>query len=350
MDISPLSLSDLAKLNAPAQPMPPSDYPLNLQLTDGDPRSFRQLSILFAGSMLVHFVAFLFALQLPSFIGRRVPERVIVEHRTPLYFPRELTQKAPNRNKVSRDIDLASLIAERQEQHQQNASPSSSVRHFEPPQKMGMPQDSKPANRIMPDAPSLAMNQAPPDAGAGVLNGVPVAPPPPQPTQSILDSKGNQTKPAPQPKQTAPKPPPPGTLRPGLSEDNQSIPAPALPSIEGQAGAQHAAIELQSDPQGADFKSYLEQILTIVRANWHRVTPEGVRNGRLHGRTIVQFIINRDGSIAKVIVAEPSGLTMLDVAASTSLVMSSPLPKLPAEFKGMQVRLAFTFAYNMPIR
>jgi hypothetical protein len=49
-------------------------------------------------------------------------------------------------------------------------------------------------------------------------------------------------------------------------------------------------------------------------------------------------------------VAEPSGLTSLDVAASTSLVMSSPLPRLPAEFKGLQVRLAFTFAYNMPIK
>jgi TonB family protein len=123
-----------------------------------------------------------------------------------------------------------------------------------------------------------------------------------------------------------------------------------LPELPGQIGAQHAAIELQSDPQGADFKPYLEQILAIVRANWQRVTPEGVRNGRLHGRSIIEFLINRDGSLAKVIVAEPSGLTSLDIAASTSLVMSSPLPRLPAEFKGLQVRLAFTFAYNMPVK
>ena len=93
--------------------------------------------------------------------------------------------------------------------------------------------------------------------------------------------------------------------------------------------AQHAAIELQSDPQGADFKPYLERILSIIRANWESVKPEGVRNGRLHGRSVIELVINRDGSIARVIVAEPSGLTPLDVAAGTSIVMSSPLPPLP---------------------
>jgi hypothetical protein len=349
MDLSPLSLSDLAKLNAPAQPLPPSDYPLHLELNQSDPRSYRQIIAIGTGSVLVHLIVFILGLELPSVMQNRQPERVIVEHKTPLYFPRELTQKAPNRNKVTKDIDLASLIASRQQQNQQQASPSASVRNFHPPQNMGVPQTSKTQPKIMPDAPNLALNQAPADLGAGVLNGVQSAPPPPNANQSPLQNKGNQAPPNPQPK-IAPKPPPPGAVRPPLSDNSQSVPAPTLPGLAGQSGNQRPSIELLSDPQGADFKPYLEQVLAIVRANWQRVTPEAVRQGRLRGLSVIEFVINRDGSIPKVIVSQTSNVTQLDVVASTSLVMSSPLPRLPAEFKGFQVRLAFKFAYNMPIQ
>ena len=63
---------------------------------------------------------------------------------------------------------------------------------------------------------------------------------------------------------------------------------------------------------------------------------------------MVEFIINRDGSIPKLVTAESSGLDPLDRAAAIAgLSMSNPLPPLPAEYKGQQVRLAFSFAYNM---
>jgi TonB family protein len=61
----------------------------------------------------------------------------------------------------------------------------------------------------------------------------------------------------------------------------------------------------------------------------------------------LEFIINRDGSIPKLVTAESSGLDPLDRAAVAGLSMSNPLPPLPADFKGQQVRLAFSFAYNM---
>jgi outer membrane biosynthesis protein TonB len=278
-------------------------------------------------------------------VRAKLPERVIVEHRTPLYFPKELTQKAPNKNKPTKNIDLASLIASQQDQQKQQASPNTSLRHFEPPRNAGVPQQKDKTARIMPDAPNLALNQNP-DVGAGAINGLAPAPPPPNANPSPFQTAGTQAP----PKITPRTQPPPGALRPAQSNDNQSSPAPALPGLDGQIGNQHPSIQLLSDPQGADFKPYLERILAIVRANWQRVTPEGVRQGRLRGRSVIQFIINRDGSIAKVIVAEPSGLTPLDLAASTSLVMSNPLPQLPADFKGYQVKLAFTFAYNMPLQ
>ena len=107
-------------------------------------------------------------------------------------------------------------------------------------------------------------------------------------------------------------------------------------------------MELQSDPNGADFKVYLRTILAIVRANWRKVIPESARMGTLRGRTVIEFIIDRNGSIPKLVTANTSGSEPLDRAAVAGLSMSNPLPPLPADFKGLQVRLAFTFAYNMP--
>lgn len=349
MDLFPLSLSDPAKQSAPALPLPPSDYPLQLAM-EWNIHSGRQFAYIGAVSVLLHLVIFVVALRIPSLVQPRLPEAVIVEHKTPLYFPKELTQKAPNKGKPTKDIDLDSLRASIKDQQQQQASPSPSARHFEPPQNVGTPVRPADKPKILADAPNLAPNQNPADANAGVINGLqPVAPPPPNTNQSPLQGAGTQAPPklTPQP-QTLP---PPGTLRPNPSVDNQSTPAPALPGVNGQIGDLHlASIQLPSDAQNADFKQYLERILTIVRANWQRVTPEAARQGRLRGRSVIQFIINRDGHVAGVIVSEPSGVDQLDRAAGTSLVMSSPLPQLPPDFKGGQVKLAFTFNYNMPIR
>jgi len=348
MEFLALSLSDPTKQSAAALPLAPSDYPLHLQMEWHSAESKHQIAGVALGSVLLHVVVFVLALQIPSLVQPNLPEHVIVEHKTPLYFPRELTQKAPNKNKPTKEIDLASLLASQQEQQRQQASPNPSVRHFEPPQNVGVSQQNNKTPRIMQEAPNLATSQNPADVSSGAINGLsPAPPPPPNANPSQFQTAGAQVP----PKVVQPRtPPPPGTVRPGTSEENQSAPAQAQPGLTGQIGNQHPSIQLLSDPQGADFKPYLERILAIVRANWQRVTPEAVRQGRMRGRSVIQFIINRDGSIAKVIVAEPSGVNQLDFAASTSLVMSSPLPQLPLDFKGYQVKLAFTFAYNMPIQ
>src|SRR5690349_9356645 len=65
-----------------------------------------------AGSLLVHLFVFLLALRLPSFAVRTQPEARAVRPHVILYLPRDvMTQKAPNRNKLSRSIDLADLMA-----------------------------------------------------------------------------------------------------------------------------------------------------------------------------------------------------------------------------------------------
>ena len=102
-----------------------------------------------------------------------------------------------------------------------------------------------------------------------------------------------------------------------------------------------------SDTQGVDFKPYLIRILSSVRRNWFAVMPESARFGR-KGRVLIQFAINRDGSVPKLVIASGSGADALDRAAVAGISASNPFPPLPAEFKGNQVRLQFSFRYNVP--
>jgi len=112
---------------------------------------------------------------------------------------------------------------------------------------------------------------------------------------------------------------------------------------------QSSNLELLSDPMGVDFRPYLIRILSTVRRNWLAVIPQSARMGR-RGKVQIQFAIDKDGSVPKLVIALPSGTEALDRAAVAGVSASNPFPPLPDEFKGRQVRLQFTFLYNVPSR
>ncbi len=338
--------------------LPPSDYPLNLLLDwQFTRRSGAGWTKILAVSLGVHALFFLAAVQLPSVATPSAPLPRVIVHHIPLYLPPDvLTQKAPNRAKLSKEIDLASLLAERLPQRPSRSSPAPSSKRFELP-KVATAQKPAKAPQILAEAPDIALNQTPGPMPAGAVNGLPSSAPP-LTTAGPFQNIGEDTPPPAHPK----LPPPRATVQaaindltsPGASDqmvitdDSPTELQPGASRIPGQLGAQHSAVELQSDPQGADFKPYLTRILAIVRANWRHVIPESARMGTVRGRTVLEFIINRDGKIPKLVTAQSSGLEPLDRAAIAGLSMSDPLPPLPADFKGAQVRLAFSFAYNMP--
>lgn len=348
---------DIRRCTSPGESViafPPSPAPLNL-LLEWPRRSGPQWTGIFGASIALHFILFLIAIQIPSAVQNE-PQRVELHH-IPLYLPRDvMTQREPNRRKLSKQIDLADLTASQQSQARPTA-PSPSAKRFEMPKQAPVPKPVKTTPQILPEAPAVALNQAPAPLPLGSPNGI-TAPPPPVPSTSPFEDIGSQAPPSAHPK-LAP-------LKSGIqaaingvaqeangrhliiSDDSPSEPSLGAPGSLNRPEGQHASVELQSDPQGADFKPYLRQILAIVRANWRRVIPESVRMGTLRGRTVVEFIISRDGSIPKLVTADPSGSEPLDRAAVAGLSMSNPLPPLPADFKGYQIRLAFSFAYNMP--
>jgi TonB family protein len=103
---------------------------------------------------------------------------------------------------------------------------------------------------------------------------------------------------------------------------------------------------MTSDAQGVDFKPYLIRILALVRQNWLAILPESARLGN-RGTVQLMFIIDRNGQVPKLVIASPSGSPSLDKAAVAGVSATVPFPPLPQEFKGKEIRLQFSFKYNI---
>jgi TonB family protein len=106
-------------------------------------------------------------------------------------------------------------------------------------------------------------------------------------------------------------------------------------------------MQLLSDPMGVDFRPYLTQVLSAVKRYWMAVWPESARLGR-SGKVAIQFSIDRNGGVPKLVIATPSGVSSLDRAAVAAISGSIPFAPLPRNFKGDVIKLQLNFAYNMP--
>ena len=278
--------------------------------------------------------------------------RALVQFKEPFRLvapPRELTQTAPNQGRVGKEFDLESLLPR--------------PRVFAPP---SIPPGAPPVTRSAPALPEppriqaslgdiLPFGQAP--------EGVRLPPPRASPEEKpklTLETPGSQ-------RGVGVVKPPAGIPTPSTSVSEMARdlargrgagplvvedfgPAPGgLESgfpMEPSPGRTGSSLELLSDPRGVDFKPYLIRILASVKRNWTAVIPESAKLGR-RGRVVLQFIINRDGSVPKLVIASASGADALDRAAVAGISATNPFPPLPAEFRGDSVRLQFVFLYNM---
>jgi TonB family protein len=324
-----------------------------------DPQQPKHFKAALIGSLGVHALFFLAGIRIPSLLTGQSPEQVqTVEHRTPLYYRPELTQRAPNKNKPTERFNLQDLIAPQVQRQQRSAS---GRRQYVPP-KMAKLGETAPAVQprqpeISAEAPKLNA-QVPTPPPPGLANGVipQNAPPPPQaanPFEKVGAQPVVKQSQVPLPKTSVPeivRDLSRGQSSPHLSVSDESpgLNSPSAPGTAAMTGRMGSKVDLQSDPEGADLKPYLTQILAIVKRNWFTVMPESVRMGSRRGRTVVQFAVNRDGTVAKVVISDYSGSDPLDRAAVAGLSMSNPLPPLPKDFRGGQLRLSFSFDYNIP--
>ena len=82
-----------------------------------------------------------------------------------------------------------------------------------------------------------------------------------------------------------------------------------------------------------------------------RATRSARRLGMVRGKVTIQFAVVRVGSVSKLVIAGPSGVVeALDRAAVAGISALNPFPPLPPEYRGEQIRLQFTFLYNIPVQ
>jgi TonB family protein len=344
-----------------AQPPVSTDEDLNLLTqwgTEDDRQRTRHAAIL---SGAAHVVLIAVLMLTPRSL---TPPRPTHEtHQiTPLIAPFEVTQKPPNKGKVTKEFDAETLKP--RPRIQIPPSRASTTRPAAPrpaaPERKAAP---PPAN--LPEPPKVeeaAKTEAPKIPNPQIAQ----APPPPQiqvqekPKLALENVGPPPTSGTAAGKALAPNATVEDAIRSvaragtsggmvvgdiglgagGIGEGINLPPAP---------GKTASNLELKSDPMGVDFRPYLIQVLAAVKRNWFAVMPESVKLGR-QGRVGILFSIGRNGFVPKLTVSTYSGTDALDRAAIAGISASQPFPPLPAEFKGDRIILQFNFAYNLPTR
>jgi len=287
------------------------------------------------------------------------PPRRMATRITPLIEPlTELTQKAPNKGKISKEIIVGAV------QPRPRIRIPPARRFTNPPAAPRKSRAQAPAPPPLPEPPHL-------DAGNRAeqpLRGLPQGPqtqaaPPPQIQPEEKPKLAFETPAAPAPsggqgRVAIPDTSVSGALRSLAREGSQGATTVGdisdtggsgiglglnLPPSPGHSGS---SLQLLSDPMGVDFRPYLIKVLASVRRNWFAVYPESAKLGA-RGRVQIQFAISKDGKIPKLVIVMPSGAEALDRAAVAGISASNPLPPLPTDYSGEVVRLQLTFLYNM---
>ena len=304
-------------------------------------------------SVAAHVAAIIALFLMPRSLTQ--PPRRMEPLITPLIEPpTELTQKAPNKGPIAKEVSVEAL-----QPHPRIQVPNSPPSTTRPQAKISSP--PQPPAAPLPEPPQIqAGNLQPP-------KGLPAGPQTVQPPQIQEQEKPKLAFETP----TAP-PPSGGTgqfARPDTSvagaireltrggsqgglrvgDDTSDAGVGGLGrgvDLPPSAGRRASSLELLSDPQGVNFQPYLLQVLYAVRQNWFAVYPESARMG-LRGKVEAQFVIAKDGSIPKLVIVLHS-IPALERAAVAGIDASHPFPPFPAEFTGDHIVLKLTFSYNMP--
>ena len=84
---------------------------------------------------------------------------------------------------------------------------------------------------------------------------------------------------------------------------------------------------------------YIADMVARIRDNWNQ-------NQKVDGKTVMSFVIQRNGLIADIKVAESSRNPLLDLAAQRALVNTKALAPLPAGFTAPRLPVELEFVYT----
>jgi len=134
------------------------------------------------------------------------------------------------------------------------------------------------------------------------------------------------------------------SLSPGVGSGNSSL---------GRTGSQGGGTGNIGNPGGGggapgidalrepDFGPYMRELQRRIKMNWD--PPKGNESKRV----VLLFKIAKDGRLLSCRVSKSSGLPTADQAALKAVELTAPFRPLPADFKGQNIDIQFTFDYNV---
>jgi TonB family protein len=106
-------------------------------------------------------------------------------------------------------------------------------------------------------------------------------------------------------------------------------------------------VEILTDTKGVDFGPYLANVLSQLRVKWYGLIPDAARSSKLKpGKSAIQFVISRNGTIDDIKVISSAGDESLDKMAVEAVKSAAPFPDLSSTFEGSSVAVRGTFTYN----
>ena len=173
---------------------------------------------------------------------------------------------------------------------------------------------------------------APPPETKKILKPEPEdVPPPPTDKAILLPEKEDKKKTA-----TATRPSPERAKAPDVS-----LPSSGESAGGGAGGAIGAGGNVGVSGAAFDsdfpFSYYVERLIIAISMNWIKPNNSGTVSPVIH------FQIARDGTISDAEVVKSSGLPFVDRAALRAVIASSPLPPLPAEWRGSRLGISVKF-------
>jgi TonB family protein len=139
---------------------------------------------------------------------------------------------------------------------------------------------------------------------------------------------------------------------PALTQDAHQ-PSDAAAAGSGQAAAERvpnvSGFEVLSKATPQELKNYPFRILAGIRNHWFPQLRELEKSADWKpGIAVLEFEINRDGSLGEMRVVDSAENVALDTAASQAISTAAPFPTLPETYPGQKLRLRYHFGYDQP--
>jgi TonB family protein len=266
-------------------------------------------------SIVGHLMIVLVIVFMPSLFAGAVDQPitpVVPVEREPVRFvhiePPVDRVARPRPNVDHSDLDRRSATRVRPPDAE-NAAPAS--RGNTPEKVVGAP-DEKMAGPVAPQPAPPTPDPAPPDTAAKVVPDV-LTPPARPAAGSLGESLRNLTK--------------------YLQEQNLQNPKGGLTDQDP---------DIQFDSKGVEFGPWLRRFVSQVKHNWF--VPDVA--AFLKGRVVIQFNVQKNGTITDLRVVSPCPIEGFNAAALNALKMSNPTLPLPAEYPADKAFFTVTFHYN----